>query len=333
MRHLFFSLALLLSLNALAAKPRDVIELPPEKPTKPQPAPAPIPVPAPIAQPQAPDIVLSPANEEIARITDIDLGASDLALGIPPASGRPANPAQETVHVVKPGDTLSEIAANYRVSSQALMTANQMKSSVVVIGQKLRIPGRTPAAPATSPSAKPSATTSTEAAPAANGKITVVPRSKWAKLPIKGNIDAMGRVNKITVHHTSEASALKTMTDLEFIRAVEQYHRDNKKWACIAYHYVIGRDGTVYEGRPVRFQGAHAHSHNPNNLGIAMMGDFDKVLPNPKQLQSLDRLLGALRAKYNLPPRMVYGHRHLCQTECPGTALKAWLDRYRLRSK
>jgi LysM repeat protein len=233
--------------------------------------------------------------------------------------GMVANP-QETIYVVKPGDSLSEIAANYHVSSQMLMAANQMKRSVLVIGQKLRIPGRSTA---TRASVRPGSITT--------GKITVVPRRQWAVLPIKGNIDAMGRVNKITVHHTSGAEALKTKTDFAFLRSVEENHLTKRKWACIAYHYIIGRDGTVYEGRPISFQGAHAHSHNPNNLGIAMMGDFDKAMPNAIQLQSLDHLLGALRTKYRLPPRMVYGH--LCKTECPGTALKAWLDRYRLRNK
>ncbi|MEN9361198.1 MAG: hypothetical protein RL095_2733 [Verrucomicrobiota bacterium] len=322
MRLLSLPIVLLLCLSA-AAKPRELIELPPEKPqVKPAPAATVTPTPAPKA---AQEIVLNPVTTDLPGLTDIELENSGLALDIPPASSRPANPAKETVHVVKPGDTLSEIAASYRVSTQALMAANQMKSSVVLIGQKLRIPGRTPAPATVPPTAKP------PPPPAAEGKLAVVPRSQWARLAIKGNIDAMGRVNKITVHHTSEGTALKGMTDLEFIRAVEQYHRDNKKWACIAYHYVIGRDGTIYEGRPVRFQGAHAHSHNPNNVGIAVMGDFNKALPNPKQLQALERLIGGLRSKYSLPARMVYGHRHLCQTECPGAALKAWLDRYRLR--
>ena len=44
------------------------------------------------------------------------------------------------VHVVREGDSLSEIAVRYRVSMASIKRANRMKSDVVRIGQKLKIP-------------------------------------------------------------------------------------------------------------------------------------------------------------------------------------------------
>lgn len=43
-------------------------------------------------------------------------------------------------HIVRSGDTLSEIAKAYGVSSSAIMKANRLKSSQVRVGQKLFIP-------------------------------------------------------------------------------------------------------------------------------------------------------------------------------------------------
>ena len=46
-----------------------------------------------------------------------------------------------TYHQVSPGDTLSEIAADYGCSSKALMRANRLKKdSVIRIGKKLKLP-------------------------------------------------------------------------------------------------------------------------------------------------------------------------------------------------
>lgn len=44
------------------------------------------------------------------------------------------------VHVVRKGDSLSEIAVQYRVSMSSIKKANNMKSNTVRIGQKLKIP-------------------------------------------------------------------------------------------------------------------------------------------------------------------------------------------------
>ena len=53
-----------------------------------------------------------------------------------------------TTYIVKRGDTLSELAARFEVSIDALKHANNMKSSTVQLGQTLKIPGAKAEAPA-----------------------------------------------------------------------------------------------------------------------------------------------------------------------------------------
>lgn len=48
--------------------------------------------------------------------------------------------ARPAVYVVKRGDTLSEIAARYRISVNSLKKVNDMEDDMVRVGQKLRIP-------------------------------------------------------------------------------------------------------------------------------------------------------------------------------------------------
>ena len=49
-------------------------------------------------------------------------------------------PSSPTVHIVRRGDSLSEIAVRYRVSMRSIRRANNMKGDTVRIGQKLKIP-------------------------------------------------------------------------------------------------------------------------------------------------------------------------------------------------
>ncbi|NMS07760.1 LysM peptidoglycan-binding domain-containing protein, partial [Vibrio parahaemolyticus] len=48
--------------------------------------------------------------------------------------------AKPMVHIVKRGESLSVIANKYGLSSKALMSANNLKSTGLAIGQKLNIP-------------------------------------------------------------------------------------------------------------------------------------------------------------------------------------------------
>ncbi len=158
---------------------------------------------------------------------------------------------------------------------------------------------------------------------------TIVPRKAWAKLPIKGNNNPMGTVSRISVHHTGEHGHWADLPDVDVVRQIEQYHRNERGWACIGYHFIVGRDGRVYEGRPAKFQGAHVSTQNENNLGISVIGDFDKAPPSRRQLAALKALLDDKRQQYRVPARRVYGHRELHASECPGDALMGWIRKYR----
>ena len=51
------------------------------------------------------------------------------------------NASSDRIHVVKRGEFLSKIASTYGVSTSAIVKANNLKSTTLAIGQKLKIPG------------------------------------------------------------------------------------------------------------------------------------------------------------------------------------------------
>ncbi|MGY0617619.1 N-acetylmuramoyl-L-alanine amidase [Vibrio sp. FJH11] len=58
----------------------------------------------------------------------------------PPEGTVFSSPSQSMVHIVKSGESLSVLANKYGVSTNTLMSENRLKSTGLVVGQKLRIP-------------------------------------------------------------------------------------------------------------------------------------------------------------------------------------------------
>ncbi len=158
----------------------------------------------------------------------------------------------------------------------------------------------------------------------------VFTRADWDAEPLKDNHDPMGAITRITLHHTAELPGMDTRTDLELVKGVQNFHRNEREWADIGYHWLIGRDGNVYEGRTLEAQGAHAGAgNNQNNLGISVIGDFTDSMPIAKQLATVELFLTQQLAKYEVAIGELHGHRDFKPTECPGGSLYGWLTSFK----
>ena len=82
--------------------------------------------------------------------------------------------------------------------------------------------------------------------------------------------------------------------------------------------------GALWQGRAIRWQGAHVQFRNEGNIGILVMGNFDLQTPTVAQLVTLKRVLRELRATYGIKRGRVYTHKEWpgAQTACPGRTLQ-----------
>lgn len=108
----------------------------------------------------------------------------------------------------------------------------------------------------------------------------------------------------IVVHHSA--------SDSDNFEIIDRYHR-SKGWDGCGYHFVIEKDGTIKEGRPLRKHGAHAKNRNRTHIGICLVGTNEFTLI---QKVSLTNLCRALNRSY--PIQSIERHHE----KCPGDGLQ-----------
>src|SRR5206468_2171048 len=90
---------------------------------------------------------------------------------------------------------------------------------------------------------------------------------------------------------------------IEEVRGIQAFHQGPERgWADIGYHFVIDGAGRVFEGRHADVLGAHAGGANMDNIGIAMMGDYNRDQLSADQKTALRRLITFLALRYRVDP-------------------------------
>ncbi len=163
----------------------------------------------------------------------------------------------------------------------------------------------------------------------------VLERSRWTRAGVARprEIFAMRGIRRITVHHDGMppvwlGSAAEAADRIEVIR---RSHVESRGFADIGYHYIIDPQGRIWEGRSVAYQGAHVRDNNENNLGILVLGNFQRQTPTAAATASLDRFLASQMDRYRVPMNRVKTHREITVTECPGESLQRYMNATRAR--
>jgi hypothetical protein len=142
----------------------------------------------------------------------------------------------------------------------------------------------------------------------------------------------MTEIRHITVHHDGMEPFFATnrASVAAHIELIRQLHR-RRGWGDIGYHFAVDRAGRAWEARPLVYQGAHVKDHNPGNVGVVVLGNFERQAPSDVQLAGIRGHLSALMKIYGVPVKRVHTHREWAgaATACPGETLQRYLERLR----
>ena len=168
----------------------------------------------------------------------------------------------------------------------------------------------------------------------------IVSRSEWGVLDYT-QPGSIGTVPGIVVHHTDTPPTAAWDGAPESIQgrvnSIDNHHRNNvenpdgtRGWSGgIGYHFLIGTDGSIFEGRLTGWIGAHAGDIGKNHyIGIAVIGSYhpasqffdpDQPTPPQPQLNTLFWLIRKLRRDIPTIEDIVIHH-----DRCPGP----WFDNH-----
>ncbi|TVQ61624.1 MAG: N-acetylmuramoyl-L-alanine amidase [Phycisphaerales bacterium] len=153
----------------------------------------------------------------------------------------------------------------------------------------------------------------------------VIARAAWTRQgPAMHLAERMHGINVITVHHDGMSPFQTTNQSeaMERLELIRQAHR-GLGWADIGYHYAIDPAGRVYACRPLELQGAHVRDHNHHNLGVVVLGNYERQTPTPEALRALQGFIVSRMHAFGVRPNRVVTHQELRPSACPGRSLQA----------
>lgn len=261
-----------------------------------------------------------PGTEEAAGAADAEAaGFTDLQVTL---EGR-------HVQVEAPGDGLDEVTLGF-------IDGGGLNESAVAKLVRHLTPRPVPAEAATVPSG-------------------VNSRAAWGAQPYKGTPSiARNGVQQVVLHHTATQNNLRRADGTcsrelvaSTMRSMQSWHQNNNGWSDLGYNVVIDPCGGIWEGRAGGLEraviGAHARNFNTGSTGIAVIGTYSNLAPNPAILASLDRVVGWKAGIHGIDTQArvtrgatsyptVVGHRQVGQTSCPGRIMEH-IDRVRKNAK
>ena len=111
-------------------------------------------------------------------------------------------------------------------------------------------------------------------------------------------------------------------------------HDPTRLYGDLGYHFVIGPGGHVLQARSLQYRGAHAYKQNNiENIGICVLGDWERSAPPDAALRALEQTIDWLRQSHGIARGNVKSHKDYRITVCPGRQLESWVERYAGRSR
>uniref|UniRef100_A0A8C2MXT9 Peptidoglycan recognition protein 3 n=3 Tax=Cricetulus griseus TaxID=10029 RepID=A0A8C2MXT9_CRIGR len=157
---------------------------------------------------------------------------------------------------------------------------------------------------------------------------SIIPRSAWEAR--ETHCPQMNLPAKfVIIIHTAGRSCNESVDCLVRVRDTQSFHIDNQDFCDIAYHFLVGQDGEVYEGVGWNIEGSHTYGYNDIAFGIAFMGNFVEKPPNAAALEAAQDLIRCAVAEgYLTPDYLLMGHSDVSNVLSPGQALydiiKTW---------
>ncbi|XP_046506235.1 peptidoglycan recognition protein 4-like isoform X1 [Equus quagga] len=133
-----------------------------------------------------------------------------------------------------------------------------------------------------------------------NDVSTVVSRKEWGAEAVGCGTHLTSPVNFLVMHHVPGLECHNQTVCSQRLRELQAHHVHNNSWCDVAYNFLVGDDGRVYEGIGWDIQGMHTQGYNNISLGFAFFGTKEGHSPSPAALSAMEGLISSAVRKGHL---------------------------------
>uniref|UniRef100_A0A2K5TR02 Peptidoglycan recognition protein 3 n=1 Tax=Macaca fascicularis TaxID=9541 RepID=A0A2K5TR02_MACFA len=134
---------------------------------------------------------------------------------------------------------------------------------------------------------------------------TVVSRKEWGARPLACRALLTLPVAYIITDQLPGMQCQEQSICNQMLRGLQSHSIYTIGWCDVAYNFLVGDDGRVYEGVGWNIQGLHTQGYNNISLGIAFFGNKIGSSPSPAALSAAEGLISYAIQKGHLSPRYI----------------------------
>lgn len=160
----------------------------------------------------------------------------------------------------------------------------------------------------------------------------IIPRGGWsARTPRFVPVLPIRPAPLVVIHPANVAPCTNQAACSEAIRNIQTFQMEVNGWPDISYHFLIGADYRIYEGRGWGRVGENVENFTNQAINIAYLGRFAVDPPSERATELLDSLIACGIAQGSLAPDVVVAAQ--CQVipriaSCERSTIFNWITQH-----
>ena len=152
--------------------------------------------------------------------------------------------------------------------------------------------------------------------------VKIISRDSWGAKPNKTKFSKLGEVKGLVIHWSAYPIAVGNQAEMDQCKKIQRLHQVDRGWNDVAYNFLVGDTGQIYEGRGFgnrsAAQGGNSRQEiNYNNRHYVAVCWLGGTKPTDKPS---DKAVESVKWLYEQVGGELRPHSSFKQTSCPGDA-------------
>ena len=157
--------------------------------------------------------------------------------------------------------------------------------------------------------------------------VKIISRDNWGAKPNKTKFSKLGEVKGLVVHWSAYPVAVGNQAEIDQCKKIQRLHQEDRGWNDVAYNFLVGDTGQIYEGRGFgnrsAAQGGNSRQeinyNNKHYVAVCWLGGSKPTDQPSAEARAANSWL------YEQVGGELKPHSSFKQTDCPGDAWRQWI--------